>query len=883
MNKSKQLKFISLILALVLAVAGLVAVIVVFVVKQNDFGEEINVKPLVVDCEPYTNSDNLITDSAKTINDYNAENNPLHLTKAKVALKQNSKHKLEISGSEDDYIVQIVPKYLFATVGEKFHLGTEYGFYIKTEKKYTHYFSTVLVFDVTLETEGIGDRVITSVKPLFEYNYIYISAERNCINYVQNSVKQKIDYKIENDLVVAVPSSAKYNWTIKLNYDIVNKYTIKDVGFSLELLNEQELNIGDIGYDAYKDDGSFFNEVTYKFKNKKVNVADYYNSRLTQLQHYRDENGNPTLIKKTAIPHNILETTNPKDILIGSNNYPNNITADFATGEFGYIHSSFGVSANLTRVIANFELKVIETETSKQVGTGSTQLIKYAYNPVYKNTDTVNYFDVNLLPNGTNYFTFNQTYDSDYVLELSNSENLTLKLNDNIVSLNSGKANLFIPAGEHKIVVRNNGDTKVFSKLKIRYLSMQASENNKQLTVNANSKYLLKIDSLDGIKEINTNNPNVVINKVYNDNKINSYYCDTNNKLIVEENKLKEYSSFGNNCLISELFKNDSYFIELINNSNQSQNVNLVITEPTQTVTTNVDFDIDLIKGSYKYVKFVPDSSGTYIIKSKIDANNHISVYNKNYRRYIGEFSDLGYTAGLTKGEVYYIGVKSSDVEKQIINIEEQEYSTEIIASNGTNTISTFSHSLYLEKEITYSLSFKVNGVLLDINEIIVSYDQHFAKNYKFDYDFEKNTIKFDLDSSIGGSGFPLDIIDKNTGVYYLKCWLKPKMNADIEINKVENVNNDIAVTLAVPKFVSKIEYELTPGGERFIYKMDLDNVLNNSSNVTISLLNNIKNLGLKNLDDVKFKITGYCYLDIFKDEHYIEKLIESSVSIANN
>lgn len=58
-------------------------------------------------------------------------------------------YKTNLAGKKigkDDYIVQIIPKSYFYTVGNVTKIGKEYGFFIKTEICLTGYFSRVLVF-----------------------------------------------------------------------------------------------------------------------------------------------------------------------------------------------------------------------------------------------------------------------------------------------------------------------------------------------------------------------------------------------------------------------------------------------------------------------------------------------------------------------------------------------------------------------------------------------------------------------------------------------------------------------------------------------------------------------------------------------------------------
>ncbi len=115
----------------------------------------------LVNFDVYTDCDSFLNVSSKTINAYTSG----HGTKGKLIVNPNSPNNLSISEMNDDDIVQIVPKQLFSVVGDNLHIGDEYGFFIHTENKETYYKSTVLVFDVELNSNLVEtiDNIVLNV------------------------------------------------------------------------------------------------------------------------------------------------------------------------------------------------------------------------------------------------------------------------------------------------------------------------------------------------------------------------------------------------------------------------------------------------------------------------------------------------------------------------------------------------------------------------------------------------------------------------------------------------------------------------------------------------------------------------------------------------
>lgn len=96
----------------------------------------------------------IINGSDLTIRDYSEF---LHATKAAVRSKIHGLGVELCNLTEDDPIVYIINKNRFFEVGQVLEMGDEYGYFIKTtQTEQGNYLSTVLVFDITTNTDFTG-------------------------------------------------------------------------------------------------------------------------------------------------------------------------------------------------------------------------------------------------------------------------------------------------------------------------------------------------------------------------------------------------------------------------------------------------------------------------------------------------------------------------------------------------------------------------------------------------------------------------------------------------------------------------------------------------------------------------------------------------------
>lgn len=257
-------KYIILIISLILFLSCLS---VLFLFNKNNYQVLAESTTEETDYSQYVDSKYLINDTDKTIYDYVNANNPLKGTKAKIKnISETERLNMVLEGTEDDYIVQIIPKNLFSTTGEYLIFGKEYGFFITTELNDYNYSSIVMVFslDYNMNLEENVDTASIEIKVLFELSYAYLPSSRTDYVFTVDNNSYSCEYNISQDIVALLPSHIYLlGLPYSCNYDDVDLFMLKDVGMGISLYNEQEKNIGDLGYNPYNDIGSYLTSYDY--------------------------------------------------------------------------------------------------------------------------------------------------------------------------------------------------------------------------------------------------------------------------------------------------------------------------------------------------------------------------------------------------------------------------------------------------------------------------------------------------------------------------------------------------------------------------------------------------------------------------------------------
>lgn len=847
------------------------------------------------DVNAYMDSDMLYGDSTKNINDYNTligQNAAIVATLYSGAFRFSINHSLV----EDD-ITKIIPKDYFYIEGNHLEIGKEYGFYIKTQWYLDHYESVALVFDIITNTNFVQtiDRIKIQVKPIFQYEYIGLIKGLTSVQ-VDNML---IQYNIDDNLVVPKPTSIEYsNGALVFDYNMCDKYYLKDISIGASLFNEQKLNRGDNDYNPYQDVGMFFTQYDYEYNGryreygefpteqfyghvtdvfmfgvgliptpltegiatiydvhslvkdnialkeplnkyyngtieeteKKLSYTCYYNNRNSQLNNYKDDFGVPYLIKAAAFT---INTTMDKSIWYGVN--------DSVTGYFTVADSAIDIKANYTRFVKDIALKIVDSNSDEVIITSNGVSIHHIGNPDYKTIELDSLQNVYILPYGSDYFQFNSIFASDYDIIIASKESLDIFI-DNKLVYSGNDLNISQYIGEEcntKIKIRGKENCIITTIL------ISPSINTDNFNINSESNYILKVESLLGIKKIYTNKTDILIKEFY----------------VKRINSITSYSDGGditpyNKITYPFIYADATYYIIFINlSSAKVENINISITAVDELIEGSTNKVTLLPYGTY--FKFKSSSGGQYIqtILDETNTDFHYKILDSNFKPIT---NGIEYTPGelhlsFDENNDYYILIKNNDVNDEknvsvVINKAENAYMWEsrlylpFSSALYVSFISTYGREICLPRGATFHLRFWVNGQLSDAT----LYSEDDVNNKYGGYGFSVKSNGFVTIPAlvpVGGSGITVSARYLDTDLSYNNTLkLIPTFTITEDAINLNSVNNEsLALNFTVPKYVVGYDYKLTIGE---IEKIFSANIQSNQTSVTKDIFSDYQSLG---------------------------------------
>lgn len=737
--------------------------------------------------------DDNIAGSDLTIRDYPEQ---LHATKASVRMGGNSNENAGYyfyNPNEDDPIINIVPKEYFYTENQTLKIGTEYGFFIntvKTENK--NYLSTVLVFDITLNSdlETTFDRVIVDVSPIFQYQYLGITTDSRNEEFFYVNFRYE---RFENPIVLAYPSYMEMAFTgPTLEYNMVENYYLKDISFGASLFNEQELNYGDPGYNPHNDYGSYFTGFDYSYQGRYRERGEFDGAGLAWnildtvfhfLGYLEDI---PVVGKVVSVlgeiyshvslgsgwlewggerAHNLADEIKTEENKITAtclyqnrddqlkyyrDNNGNPVLAkvaaiavetddersmwygvgDNVAGYFSIGHSALdGRAPDYTRFINQIALRIVNSDGDEVVAAGDTIIQCNLREQTIKEIDCLGTGDIYLLPNGADSLVYRDTvYESDYTMRVNLSSEASVMVNGTV---KTGKNLVFnIHAKEHDDIDIYVYGNEVGLKGNV---DISLNETTNIGAIYPNGRYILKTNVSD-IKTVDTGNQNLIIEHIY-------YYKD---------NALTQYETyvpFVEGSSVTLPFDSDKDYYFIIHNEGDSVVYNAALTitgiqsfQPEQSITVTPNVKAMSFVNTYdKETSFqlgIPNDSG---VKS-------IAVYNTNG---IQIASRTLFASGETK---YYFGLQANEVCYFFFNI------------TATSTIEVTRDELYFKWELDgqiYNVSYNMalqRGKTYNLRLVYIKDGETHAVDADFKctedparaYSYENNVLTITYDLPIG-------------------------------------------------------------------------------------------------------------------------------------
>ena len=866
------------------------------------------------DLNSYYNSDELLINKEYTINDYNA----LIGKKASYDWEyysQNSQERINYlirPESQDDYIIEIIPREYFTKEINTLEIGSEYGFYIKTTKKEDCYLAKVLLFDIEkdLNLKANNDRVKYSLKVLFTYDYVFLPI---------NTTYELLDYyRISNftskEIIVPISYSFYVNSkeVTELEYLCTNDFYLKDISFAASLYNEQALNYGDNNYNAYNDYGSYFTGIDYEYNGKywdehEVNVEDAawtFGSTLSFLIGISKIVPGPIKVMASiydvvSLANDIIATTsdilgiysaeikestkkvtgvfyhNNRDdqlannvdsegnhFLIKSVGLSINTNLDkslwYGVNDYASVYYNIGHSAindiksEPTRINSEIALKVVDKTTNTVLATDAktiTDLIR---------TDEPDELTINsqsnlyFLPNGINTFTFTAPYAGKYHFSINSSNDVSTYINNKLCS-NDFIYNL----GQNELITINviGGDTSGQGTIKV-----EVSNDMNNIQIALSNEYIVKLSNYNGVYQINTNNSNVVVSNI----------------LVLENGQFVEYGNyyeypFNTSSIDYSIFRNEVYVI-LKNNANNYQDISLTISDVDTFITSNI-----YNKSIYNYptyFKFIPSKTSNFIISfDNINGNNFkFSILNVNGSNLsFNQKSLFVYDVALNANQVYYVSFYTDAISNDAsIAIEESDKSfaweiTDITSNSPVSTDANDPFKVKLQVGKEYELVFVIN------NHINI---QNFLVNDSlYGYMLTKTGIEILDSSKVGEPGLEVRAKYNEDASYDYPLTIIPEIDYS-KISLSLTNSNHISVRIASPRYVKEAKISIN-GNEEVRY---FTNYKNSSGSISFNLTDNTYSYLFENHKQISVKLINVVIEDAKGDEslYYINKTIST-------
>lgn len=638
-------------------------------------------------------------------------------------------YKTNLAGKKigkDDYIVQIIPKSYFYTVGNVTKIGKEYGFFIKTEICLTGYFSRVLVFDIDIGMNQYENELTYSVKPLFVFQY-------------DSSASGVTLEKIGDEPLVT------------------EKFYLKNVCFGLSVFNENSYNTQDVyGYNKSFDNGPVILQSRYNSKGYSLEkwAEEARESELIIIKRllgffddtgliefasyvldvYNDAN---SIAKFIACEHtsstynNELNIVTYKDRNSYGVNEPYYRTSMIFTSDdvvYGVDKDHYAQSILLLetlgesyRVYENIKLDIVSVGVTGNVETiSSGERCEYSVHSnnyreeMESNTNELVY----TLPYGKKMFRFTPEYSGEYNIKHGSSENYDYY----IYQSSSGSATpvsslegIYLKKGEtYCIDVVNKTDKVIADTMSISLTEIYKDKPQVvKLKSGQSTAFVYKATQTE-ILDVCSGSPKVNIKYIANRFK-----------------PLQSYGEVGRQTVGVRFTEGDLYIIELANKGLNEETVELYF--------ANVEGLPKTVYGDSvtKYYSYTAQKSGKCTITLKYDNPSvAISIFDENLRAVshsnaVGmDFQNVQFS--VTAGKKVYIGICDDNNTGETINVScsvgasAYKWRVDGVVLDSTDGSGKSEYNYEVERGRTVKIEFIVNdSVVLTMLEVTTG-DYHY-------------------------------------------------------------------------------------------------------------------------------------------------------------
>jgi len=444
-------------------------------------------------------------------------------------------------------------------------------------------------------------------------------------------------------------------------------------------------------------------EITYdEVTNRNIGMTHLYNTRDGQLANYIDEKGNPTLIKNILC--SIKGDDSAKNFWYGVGNY--------AEEQIRISNSSDGEEDWYTRFVNIIGLSVIDSDNPDEetisYGAMHTHMLG---NPIYKQVDVDEEFQLSILPDGSNYFSFTPQYTSDYQLYFAGSDKARVFVEDNT-------------AGEREIV-KSNG------KLSCR--------------LEGGREYRFRISSDEGLTSKGTFTPTYANNEfeIKNDYLVkfdcartDMYELTTEADVLIEAIYSENWSPLPYGAcknLNAYLDGGKSYYIicNTVDGNTKTSNVHVGVLDKSLSLGDNPQITLPMSAENYTYFKFTAPTFENnnydciFSFDKPADGRLYFNVLDEQGLSY--NLIDEDYTNGsftlpyIQSGKTYYIGLRSTAATALTPTVTQSAVKYEwIISHNGESMYQPVGNSVTLPRGLQYTVSLKIRSTVVSNDYLLV-------------------------------------------------------------------------------------------------------------------------------------------------------------------
>ncbi len=451
-----------------------------------------------------------------------------------------------------------------------------------------------------------------------------------------------------------------------------------------------------------KNRGSY-EEITYdKVTNRNIEITHLYNTRDGQLANYIDEKDNSTLIKNILC--SIKGDDADKNLWYGVGNY--------AEEQIRISNSSDGEEDWYTRFVNIIGLSVIDSDNPDgetiSYGAMHTHMLG---NPIYKQVDVDEEFQLSILPDGNNYFTFTPQYTSDYQLYFAGSDKARVFVEDNT-------------AGEREIV-KSNGKLSCL--------------------LEGGREYRFRISSDKGLTSKGTFTPTYVNNgfEIKNDYLVkfdcartDMYELTTEADVLIEAIYSENWSPLpygASKNLNAYLDGGKSYYIicNTVDGNTKTSNVHVGVLDKSLSLGANPQISLPMSADNYTYFKFTAPTFENnnydciFSFDKPADGRLYFNVLDEQGLSY--NLIDEDYTNGsftlpyIQSGKTYYIGLRSTAATALTPTVTQSAVKYEwIISHNGESMYQPVGNSVTLPRGLQYTVSLKIRSTVVSNDYLLV-------------------------------------------------------------------------------------------------------------------------------------------------------------------